>query len=65
MNISLDRLFVISAFCHIGFLLLVARLFVLSALGISAFLHIGFLHIGFLFMIACFLSYRLFVLSAY
>jgi hypothetical protein len=54
-----------SAFCHIGFLLLVARLFVISAFCQSAFLHIGFLHIGFLFMIACFLSYRLFVLSAY
>jgi hypothetical protein len=65
LHIGFLRRFTRSAFCHIGFLFLLARLFVISAFCISAFLHIGFLHIGFLLMISSFLSYRLFVISAF
>jgi hypothetical protein len=49
-----------SAFCHIGFLFLLARFFVILAFCILAFLHIGLL-----FKISSFLSYRLFVISAF
>jgi hypothetical protein len=53
---SQDWLFVISAFCHIGFL-------AYWLFGISAFWHIGFLYIG--FFAYWLITYRVFAASAY